>query len=339
MDTRIFEIRRGQNDQDLEEAAAILRGGGLVAFPTETVYGLGVSAGNLESVKQVFQAKGRSFFNPMAFHLPAFEMVTPYVKSVPEEAQALARKFLPGPLMLLLEKAENVPDLITAGSRKVGVRVPRNSLASALFRKAEVPVVATSANVSGRFSPTTVAHVIDELGGIIDAIVTGSDEEVLGIESTIIDVTTSPFRLTRSGFITHEQITKVLGYAPMLSDDDRFSKADKISRDMKIILVEGESEKVLRRMKTLIANLPQGSQVGLLITENSAAHIGNEPCTRVMGPRGNLEVIAKNFFSCLRSFEKENTKVVLVEGISREGIGWALMERLERMASEVIKVE
>jgi L-threonylcarbamoyladenylate synthase len=339
METKIVQIKKVQNGSEIDEVARMLRDGALVAFPTETVYGLGANALNEESVKKIFAIKGRSFFNPLSLHLPDIEAMEGYVRNIPPEAQKLIEKFIPGPLMMLFEKTDKVSDIITAGSRKVGVRVPRNELCAALFRKAEVPVVATSANISGRFSPLTSDHVVSELGGRIEAIISGTEEEVLGIESTIIDVTTKPFRIIRSGFVTQEQITQVLGYAPVLSDDDNFPRSRKLSSNIKIILVEGETEKVIRRMKTLINNLPPESHMGLLLTEESASSIGTLPCTKVMGPRDDMEIVAKRLYACLRAFEEEDTTIVLVEGLPREGVGWALMERLERAASEIIKVE
>lgn len=339
MDTQVINLKKGQNDQELSEAAIRLREGALVAFPTETVYGLGVNALKEENVKKIFQVKGRSFMNPLALHLPSVDDLGTYVRNVPPEAERLIENFIPGPLMLLFEKTDKISDIVTAGSRKVGVRVPRNTITSELLKRAEVPVVATSANISGRFSPLTSEHVMEELGGKIEIIIATQDDDVLGIESTILDVTTRPFRIIRSGFITQEQIAHVIGFNPMLSDDNRFPRTDNVSLNLKIILIEGEVEKVLRRMKTLINNLPPESQVGLLLTDDSASYIGDVPYTKVMGSRRNMDQIAKNLFPSLRAFEKEDAKIVLVEGIPRDGIGWAIMERLERVASEIIRVE
>ncbi len=200
-------------------------------------------------------------------------------------------------------------------------------------------MVATSAGIYGRSLLTSGDQVQEMLGGKIECIITSPEEEVLGVESTILDVTTRPFRIIRSGFITQSEIAQVLGYAPILSDDDNYPRDDSTSLDMKIILVEGEKEKVLRRIKTLINNLPPESHVGLLLAEDSAEYIGDFPHKKVMGPRADGEAIARNLSPNLKAFEKEGIKILLVEGIEREGIGWAIMERLERVAHEIIRVE
>ncbi len=337
METRVVTIKKGQNENELDEVAAMLRNGALVAFPTETVYGLGVSAQREESIKKVFQIKGRSLFNPLTLHLPSVDMIRDYVKEIPPEARKLIDKFLPGPLLMLFERAENLSPLITSDSRKVGIRVPLNRVTSTLLTKAEVPVVATSANLSGRFSPVTAEHVLESLGGRIDVLVRGDDDEVLGIESTIIDCATSPCRLTRSGFITHEQIAGVLGFPPLLSRENSSPRYDRESIRTKIILVEGEGEKLQRRIRAMVEELSSDYKVGLLLTEETRSDMSDLSPVRVMGSRHDLEGIAKKLFSVLRDFEKDDVTHVLVEGISRDGLGWALMERLESSASDVIK--
>lgn len=339
MDTRIIRIKKGNEDVELEETAQMLKSGAIISFPTETVFALGVNAENIESIKRVFRIKGTSYLNPLAFHLPDLEHIRDYVKDIPPEAEKLIEKFIPGPLLLMFEKAESVPEIITAGSRKIGIRVPRHGAATALLRKVGVPVVATSAAISGRIALTTFEAVQQELNGKIDIIVNSQDEEVLGVESTILDVTTRPFRIIRSGFIHQEEIAQVLGYAPILSDDDTYPKVDRVTFEMKIILVEGETEKVLRRMKALINNLPADSCVGLLLTEESAEYIGDFPYRKVMGSREDIDSMGKNLMTNLKNFEREGMKILLVEGLAREGSGWVMMERLERLANEVIRVE
>ncbi len=339
MDTRIVEIRKGKESPEINEVAEMLRNGALVAFPTETVYGLGACAENEESVKRIFHVKGRSSMNPLTLHLPSVELITRYVKNLPEEAGRLVEKFMPGPLMLICEKAENISDLITSGSMKVGIRVPRHPIATALLEACEVPVVATSANISGRFSPVTSAHVIEEMGGRIDVIVTSPDEEALGIESTILDVTSNPFRITRSGFITQDEIARVLGFTPMLSNDNHSTHFEKFSTSMRIILVEGDSERVARKMPALSSTFSSESRAGFLVTEDTAVRIGPGYATKVMGSRRDMEGIARNLFSQLRAFEHEERTVVLVEAITKDGLGWAIMERLLRSAAEIVKAE
>jgi L-threonylcarbamoyladenylate synthase len=339
METKIIEVKRGKDIPEIAGVAGMLREGALVAFPTETVYGLGVAADRDDSVRKVFQVKGRSSMNPLTLHLPSVDLIGRYVKKIPEDAVKLIDKFLPGPLMLLCEKTDSISDLVTSGSQKVGIRVPRNSIATALLSACETPVVATSANISGRFSPVTSSHVIEEMRGRIDAIITCPDEEALGIESTIIDVTSNPFRIARSGFVTQEEISRVLGFSPMLSNDNHSTHFEKFSSSLRIILIEGDSERVIRKMPALAGTFPPECRTGFLLTEESASRLGAGHPVKVMGSRRDMEGIARNLFSQLRAFESEEMTVVLVEAITKDGLGWAIMERLVRSAAEIMKAD
>ena len=202
---------------DLQRAAEILREGGLVAFPTETVYGLGARADEAGAVAKIFAAKGRPADHPLIVHLPAAEAIDAWARDVPETARRLAERFWPGPLTLILRRAPGVLDAVTGGQDTVGLRVPGNPVARGLLQAAGLGVAAPSANRFGRISPTTAEHVITELEGRVDAVVDGGPCDV-GVESTIVDLSGEAPRLLRPGGITAEALQQVLGRAPLPPD-------------------------------------------------------------------------------------------------------------------------
>ena len=196
--------------QDVERAAQILREGGLVGIPTETVYGLGANGLDPDAVAHIFEAKGRPQDNPLILHIPSAEHLERYCTEIPDSAYALARAYWPGPLTMILQRKPIVPDVVTAGLDTVGMRCPSHPLCRAILEAADVPVAAPSGNTSGRPSPTAAAHMWEDMDGKIDAIVDGGPCSV-GVESTIIDLTCTPPRLLRPGGITLEQLQAVLG--------------------------------------------------------------------------------------------------------------------------------
>ena len=197
-------------EKDIETAAAILREGGLVGIPTETVYGLGASGLNPDAVRRIFEAKGRPQDNPLILHIPDETWLERYCRNIPPAAYTLAEKFWPGPLTMILRRRENVPNAVTAGLDTVGVRCPDHPVTLAIIRAAGVPVAAPSSNLSGRPSPTCAAHMAEDMDGRIDAIVDGGPCGV-GVESTIVDLTCNPPRLLRPGGVPMEELHSVLG--------------------------------------------------------------------------------------------------------------------------------
>jgi L-threonylcarbamoyladenylate synthase len=200
----------GKDRKDLQAAADFLRAGKLVAFPTETVYGLGADMNNKKAVRAVFKTKGRPQDNPLIVHIANKRDVTKIAQNISADAKKLMQHFWPGPLTLVLEKQATVPDIVTAGLETVCVRMPSHPIALALIKAAKVPLVAPSANLSGKPSPTTAQHVLDDFRGKIAAVVDGGSCEV-GIESTVIDCTSETPRILRPGVITSQQISEVLG--------------------------------------------------------------------------------------------------------------------------------
>ena len=212
MKTQIIKIDTSTSnwDKQLDQAAEVLRSGGLVAFPTETVYGLGANALDEEAVKSIYRAKGRPSDNPLIVHIADTAAVKDLTDSIPGTAQALMDAFWPGPLTLVMPRSSLVPDIVTAGLDTVAVRMPSHPIASALIKKAGVPVAAPSANSSGRPSPTLARHVIEDMMGKIDVIIDGGNAEV-GVESTVLDITVDPPVILRPGGVTLEQLRHVLG--------------------------------------------------------------------------------------------------------------------------------
>ena len=198
------------SQQDIQTAADLLRAGGLVGIPTETVYGLGANGLDPAAVGRIFQAKGRPQDNPLILHIPGADWLERYCRDIPAAAYELARRFWPGPLTMVLRRRDNVPDQVTAGLDTVGMRCPAHPLCRAVIQAADVPVAAPSGNTSGRPSPTTAAHMLEDMDGRIDAILDGGPCSV-GVESTIVDLTCTPPRLLRPGGITLEQLRAALG--------------------------------------------------------------------------------------------------------------------------------
>ena len=335
--TPVFTV--GQNIQSSEGiagAARILRDGGLVAFPTETVYGLGANINSEEAVGRIFEVKGREFNQPLTFHLSSPREMEFWVEEVPETAQVLRDCFLPGPMTIVLRRSQRIPDLAVGGSHKVGFRVPRNDVAQAFLRETGVTVVATSANLSGHPSPTRAGHVLDDLSGKIDALLE-CDEDLLGIESTVVDCTQTPPRILRPGFITQEEIVRIAGFEVLMSDDNlstaRFAR---FAPAVRMVLVEGEPEKVVARIRELLGELGPPENVGLLVSHETQARIGVLPHMMDMGARNAFQHISHNLFRQMRELEKEGVEIILVEGIPKRGLGATIMNRLIRLADQVV---
>lgn len=339
----------------IDAAAAVLRAGGLVAFPTETVYGLGADATRSEAVAGIFRAKGRPADNPLIVHVADFGGLDPLVSEVPPSAHLLRELFWPGPLTLVLPRSELVPDVVTAGLSTVAVRMPSHPVALALIRRAGVPVAAPSANVSGRPSPTSAAHVIEDLAGRVDLIIDGGDTDV-GVESTVLDLTTDPPTLLRPGGVTHEELCQVLGRvavdpAALVRQEDAAPRRPRIaprSPGMKythyapmapLVLVEGELGLVMEEILRLMHEYRlEGKRVGVLSTAESRgaypAHVVLE-----VGSRAEPKAVASSLFSTLRAFDEHDVDVILAEGIPEEGLGLAVMNRLRKAAGgRIIRV-
>ncbi|SHF06053.1 translation factor SUA5 [Desulfofundulus australicus DSM 11792] len=324
----------------IDRAGMILRRGGLVAFPTETVYGLGASALDGRAVRRIFEVKGRPPDNPLIVHVAGREMLRPLVRSWPATAEKLMAAFWPGPLTLVLPAAPGVPREVTAGLDTVGIRMPAHPVALALIASAGIPVAAPSANLSGRPSPTTAGHVLQDLNGRIDAILDAGPAGV-GVESTVLDLVADVPVILRPGGITPEELEKVIGKVKVDPGADGGDVSRPRSPGMKyrhyaprvpLVLVEGEPERVAARLKELADNYRAlGRRVGILATAETAGKLNGGQVV-VAGSRQNPAAIASRLFAALRQLEGRGVDVILAEGIEPRGLGLAVMNRLRRAA-------
>ncbi|HHW47028.1 MAG TPA: threonylcarbamoyl-AMP synthase [Clostridiaceae bacterium] len=328
--------------EKIDYAANVLKSGGLVAFPTETVYGLGADATNENAVKKIFTAKGRPSDNPLIVHISNKNDVERLVSRIPSSAFRLMDKFWPGPLTLIMEKSRIIPHVITAGLSTVAIRMPSHPVALALIERSGLPVAAPSANTSGKPSPTNAKHVIDDLYGKVDVIIDAGSCGV-GLESTVLDITTEPPVILRPGGVTYEQLKEVLGSVdtdPALFSKD-FMNATPKSPGMKykhyspkaeVIIIKGKSEKVAGRINKMAEELRlNGLKVGILATEQTKALYRDAEIISA-GDREHLETIASNLFKALREFDKRGVDVILAESVENSGIGLAIMNRLNKAA-------
>ncbi|MEZ5333965.1 MAG: L-threonylcarbamoyladenylate synthase [Methanolobus sp.] len=346
--TKIFRVSSQADDRQIREAALILSAGGLVAFPTETVYGLGADALNLQAVLQIFKAKGRPADNPLIVHVDSVESCRKLVKSIPEKARLLMDKFWPGPLTLIMERKELVPDITTGGLDTVAVRMPENGIALKLIQYSGKPLAAPSANLSGKPSPTTADHVIRDLSGRIDAVVDGGDVTI-GLESTVIDMTSELPAILRPGKVSREEIEACIGDVTIGYDDKVHPESETVrspgmkythySPDSNVILVEGEHEEVVSKIKEFVVDFEQrNAKTGLLLTKESEGFFPDS-LVFCLGERSKAEQVAKNLFYGLRHLDEQNTDVILVDGsFSQDGIGMAVFNRVRKAADMIIKV-
>ncbi|HZK17777.1 MAG TPA: L-threonylcarbamoyladenylate synthase [Clostridia bacterium] len=332
------------------EAAEILRTGGLVAFPTETVYGLGANALDGKAVSTIFSAKGRPQDNPLIVHLARGEDVQALIAGdLPRQAKQLMEAFWPGPLTLVLPKGKAVPDEVSAGLDTVAVRVPAHPVALALIEEAGLPVAAPSANLSGRPSPTTAEHVYMDLNGRIDVILDGGPTNV-GVESTVLDLTAAVPVILRPGGVMIEELKPLLGDVEMGSATSQ-SPAQKYkhySPKVPMVLVEGERENVVAEIHRLVlGNREKGQTVGILAPSESAQFyrdlaMEGDPDGAVrlitLGSRNDLQAMASSLFTRLRLFDDLQADVVYIEGVEPEGAGLAIMDRLRHAAIRCITV-
>lgn len=326
------------------DAASLLREGAVVAFPTETVYGLGANALSDAAVEKIFQAKGRPSDNPLIVHISAIEQLATIAAKVPEKGKELMQAFWPGPLTIILPRTEQVASLVTAGLDSVGVRMPDHPIALAIIEQAGVPIAAPSANRSGRPSPTTAAHVLSDLDGRVAGVLDGGATGV-GVESTVIDVTVDPPIILRPGGITREQMEAVIGPVDL---DPSFQvgavetprapgmKYTHYAPEGELWLVTGEAAKVREKMAEMLrVAKAHGQKTGVLATEESLAYWKEHPEADVVlsvGSHSDLGEVAQQLYAVLRDFDDKQAQYIVGGTFSRDGLGMAVMNRLEKAA-------
>ncbi|MEM2015901.1 MAG: L-threonylcarbamoyladenylate synthase [Candidatus Methanomethylicia archaeon] len=330
-------------------AANVIRNGGLVAFPTETVYGLGVDALNAEAVKRMYMVKMRPLDNPTIVHVSRISDVYRLSVEVPDKAEELMKRFWPGPLTIVLKASEIVPRVTTGGLDTVGIRMPNHKVALALIDSSETPIAAPSANIAGRPSPTLAQHVIQDFYGKIDVILDAGPTRI-GVESTVLDLTQTPPQILRPGGVTYEELKEVLGEVSIHpSVIAKIEVEYALSPGMKhkhyapkaeLIVVEGDLNKIVDKIIELTEEYSKfGLKIGILATDETMHRYG-KGIVKSMGSRSDLKSAAKNLFKLLREFDDENVNLILAEGLPLKGLGLAIMNRLRRASGyNIIKVE
>ncbi len=346
MITKIIPIDDAQKcAPQLSEAGEIIKAGGLAAFPTETVYGLGGDALNPASSRKIYEAKGRPSDNPLIVHIADMEALPAIVKDVPETANKLAEAFWPGPLTMILEKSDLVPKETTGGLDTVAVRMPSDAVALAFIRAAGGYVAAPSANRSGRPSPTRAEYVAQDLDGRIEMILDGGDA-TLGLESTIVDLTVEPPAILRPGFITGEMLRQKLGCVEedrtlFCGDTGQAPKAPGMKYRHyapagELIVVRGEAEAVTAYINGELARGRQDNKrTGIIAADET---IGNyrADVARSVGKRADAAAAAKGLYRILREFDDEGVDLIYSESFEGAGVSQAVMNRLLKAAGHKV---
>ncbi|MCJ7713686.1 L-threonylcarbamoyladenylate synthase [Candidatus Bathyarchaeota archaeon] len=335
------------NKPDLSKikvAANIIKKGGLVAFPTETVYGLGADALNSKAILSLFKAKNRPVDNPPIIHVENLDQIKNLAKEIPIKAKLLIEKFWPGPLTIVFQRSENIPIESTAGLDTIAIRMPQHKVALALIKKSKCPIAAPSANISGKPSPTLAKHVFDDLNGKIDVSLDGGPT-CIGVESTVVNITVNPPEVLRPGGISIEDLKKTIGdikIHPFVLTDKQLAiekirspgmKHKHYAPKAKVILVEGAVLLIIKKVTEIAKQyMLKELKVGILATQETVQYY-NADIVKSLGSRFNLKGIAHNLFSLLREFDDENVDIIVAEGVPSEGVGLAIMNRLRKAAA------
>lgn len=342
MDTKVEFLDKHNPDINvLKNTGNIIKNGGLVAFPTETVYGLGANALDSEAVKKIFIAKGRPQDNPLIIHVADFD-IDRFVQDIPLIAKKLMNEFWPGPLTLIMKKKGIVPSVTSAGLESIGVRMPKNEVARGLIKEAGVPIAAPSANISGRPSPTDIETCINDLDGKVDYII-GGEKCNVGLESTIVDCTVNPPCVLRPGGITIEKLKQIderiyIDPSIMKKPDKDFKpkapgmKYRHYAPKAPVKIIRGDFKKSIAKIQEMMQNyIDNDMKVGIMATDETVNKYSNAE-VRSLGSREDLESIAKNLFKVLREFDFDNVDIILSEAFEEKEIGVAIMNRLKKAA-------
>lgn len=333
--TRLFNT---VNEESLKESADIIKSGGIVAFPTETVYGLGADALNPNAIEKIFLAKGRPNDNPLIIHIHNISVLDKYVKEIPSVLTMLSKLYMPGPLTVVLKKKDIIPNNVTAGLDTVAVRIPDNEIALKLIEYSNTPIAAPSANISGRPSPTMYEHVVSDLFGKADAIINGGKTRI-GLESTVLDLTTEIPVILRPGGVSYESLKLILtDVETAYSFDTEKPKSPGMKykhyapiADM--VIVKGKTDDVVRK----INEISDDDCAVLCCKETYERYISNNKLSA--GSINDPSEIASNIFQCLRLFDQMKIKKIFCEYFEMKDIGEAVMNRLLKAASQnIIKV-
>lgn len=347
MKTRVIKIDKDNIEKDLiMEAVQIIKSGGLVAFPTETVYGLGANGLDSSAVEKIFKAKGRPQDNPLILHVHSIEQVKELVEEIPPMAEECMERFWPGPLTILFKKSSRIPNIITAGLDTVAIRMPKNNIALELIRLTDVPIAAPSANISGKPSPTSAEHVREDLSGKIDMIIDGESTGI-GLESTVLDLSGDIPMILRPGGVTLEDLREII---PQIIQDSSIMKEDAVPKSPgqkyrhyapkgEMLLFSGEMENMVKAIKESSEEyMGLGKNIGIICTDETK-NLYNNGLIISIGSRKDYNTIAHNLFKTIRLFDESNVDIILAEGVEESDIGIAIMNRMKKAASgNIIKV-
>lgn len=347
METKYWKLNGDAQDvASYAEAAELIRAGEVVAFPTETVYGLGANALNPEAVAKIFAAKGRPQDNPLIVHIARKEDIQPLTTGLNANARKIMEHFMPGPLTIIVPKAEIIPDVTSAGLDTVGVRFPINKYAQEFIRACGCPIAAPSANISGRPSPTNAQDVLEDMRGKVAGILDGGSCGV-GLESTVVDTTSPVPTICRPGGVTYEMLTEVLGAVeidPALAGDPSLKpkapgmKYRHYAPAEPVYLLEGEA---VAQLPELVSKaLARGLRVGVLCESVLTASLPESDALVLSTWGSSKEQLAAELFYLLRDFDRTRPDVILAQGVSEEGMGLAIMNRLRKAAGyQIITLE
>lgn len=334
---KYLDLKNTTDYSKLKVAGEIIRNGGLVLFPTETVYGLGANGLDENAVKKIYKAKGREQDNPLILHVSNFDMVSKIAKDISDIEYTLMKTFWPGPFTIILNRTKIVPDIVTAGLDTVGVRMPSGEIARALISYAEVPIAAPSANISGRPSGTNISDIFEELSDKVDYIVDGGECEV-GLESTVVRVVDGVPTILRPGKISPEDIQKVVGAVKIDEHILKNIEPDEkvLSPGMKyrhyapksqcVLIYSEDNEKMVKKIQEISKEYTNPLVISCI--ENAKYYEVNHKI--IYGAKENLNEIAQNIFKDLRKVDSFQPDIVIIEGVKNQGIGLAIMNRLIR---------
>ncbi len=352
MKTIVETLDRNHPDAHiLKQAGNIIRQGGLVAFPTETVYGLGADGLHEQASRKIYEAKGRPSDNPLILHIADIESLKELAVDIPDSAYALADAFWPGPLTMILNKSSKVPYGTTGGLDTVAIRMPKDEIALGLIRASSCYIAAPSANTSGRPSPTMAKHVLEDMDGKIEMILDGGQVGI-GIESTIVDLTSSQPMILRPGYITKDMLEKVLGpvttdAAILTKNSDKNFKPKAPGMKYKhyapkgdLTIFEGEISRVVARINGLAEEkLALGETVGIIATEETKDQY-KHGIVRTIGSRQDEVSISHGLYAVLRDFDELKVSTIYGESFEEDGFGQAIMNRLLKAAGyKIVAVE
>ncbi|MBU5427851.1 threonylcarbamoyl-AMP synthase [Tissierella pigra] len=349
MNTKILKITENNIDEDLiNEAINVIKNGGLVAFPTETVYGLGANGFDQWAAEKIFIAKGRPQDNPLILHVSSIEQVGELVREIPKVAIECMERFWPGPLTILLKKSDKIPSIITAGLDTVAIRMPEHKIALELISGSNTPVAAPSANTSGRPSPTSAKHVIEDLMGKVDIIIDGGDTGI-GLESTVLDLSGEIPMILRPGGITKEDLIKIIpnievDFAIIKEDENIVPKSPgqkyrHYAPKSEMVVYSGDVENIVRAiLEKTEEYISGGKNVGIICTDETKEFY-KDGIIISMGTRKDEKTIAHNLFNILRLFDEKNVDIILSEGVDFSFLGVAIMNRMMKASGgKIIEV-